>query len=85
MESFGPNAKTVLFERICLFALCSLPLTQEDELDEAGGAKMDPAGWGFDDMINPAGEAQETSSGCPSIADCKRGKAMLLVAAFPSE
>ena len=69
LESFGPRAKTVLFERICLFALCSLPLTREDELDEAGDAKMDPSGWGFDDMINPEGVAQiACCSRCPSVA-----------------
>ena len=88
IESFGPSENTGLIERTCgclCSGICSLTEDEEMQMYEEGGAETEPAVWGFDEIINPAGEAQRTCSGCPSVTDCKRGKAMLLVAAFPSE
>ncbi len=51
-------------------------------MDEEDGANMDPAGKGFDDMINPDGEAVETHcASCPSVPTEHMGMAMLLEAA----
>ena len=53
--------------------------------EEEDGAVVDPAGWGFGAMLNPAGEAIGTcSSGSLSEPDRTLGKAMLLAAAFSS-
>ena len=50
-------------------------------MDDEDGASVNPAGWGFGDMINPAGDANKTCcSRRPSMAEKTWGMAMLLAA-----
>ena len=54
-------------------------------MDDEDGASVNPAGCGFGDMINPAGEAIKTCcSRCPTMEEETWGMAMLLAAASSS-
>ena len=83
LESFGPSTKAGLLERSCLLLDCSCSM--DEKLDEAGDARMDPTGEGFDEMVNPAGEeTEEHCASCPSEPGELKGKAVLLAAACSS-